>query len=41
MTQTEHEEAASGTAELTVEPLFIELRTLAIRGKHVKPALLR
>jgi len=41
VTQTEHEEAASGTAAVTVEPLFIELRTLAIRGKHVKPALLR
>ena len=41
MTQTEHEEAASGTAAVTVEPLFIELRTLTIRGKHVKPALLR
>jgi len=41
VTHTEDAEAASGAAALTVEPLFIELRTLAIRGKHVKPALLR
>ena len=41
MAQTEDIKAEDRSVELTIEPLLLELRTLAVNGKRMKPALLR